>query len=118
MTNESDIPPLDWVTVENWCNAHLVGLDDTPGLLRFTRRGLVAYVGAETISVANFRRFVTPGGSWKSHSAGRLVHEHRQDLSLDYAVLHASPAEIERVRDALIRKYEPDFNYHDGHRDD
>jgi hypothetical protein len=61
--------------------------------------------------VSKFRRFVTPGGSWKNHAGGRLVHKYRFELQLDYALFDASRAEIERVRDVLIDKHLPPFNF-------
>lgn len=111
------IPPLSWRRVDQWTRASLVGFDQTPGLLRFIRNGMIVYIASETRSLANFRRFATPGGSWKSHRGGQRVHEYRDNLELEYAILMASPIEVERVRDALIRKHEPDFNVRDGHSD-
>jgi|32_taG_2_1085360.scaffolds.fasta_scaffold00558_11 hypothetical protein len=108
------IPDLDWCRINHWMRANLVGFDQTPGLLRFINQGLIVYIASETRSLANFRRFTTSGGSWKSHWGGRKVHEHRDNLELEYAILIASPPEIERVRDALIGKHQPDFNYRDG----
>lgn len=111
------IPPasktINWTPVQNWTKVILVGLDDSPGLLKFSRDGEIVYIGMETQSVANFRRFVTPGGSWKSHAGGRLVHEHRFSLRLKYAIVESTSEEIEHLRDRLIDKHKPPFNFPD-----
>ena len=112
-----ELPTLTWCRVDRWLNAQLVGFDKTPGLLRFIHKDMIVYIASETRSLANFRRFATPGGSWKSHEGGRKVHEYRDNLELEYAVIQASPTEIERIRDALIRQHQPDFNKRDGSQD-
>jgi hypothetical protein len=107
------VPLLNWIRVPQWTRCTLLGLEASPGILRFRRNSEIVYFGAEAISVAKFRRFVTPGGSWKNHEGGRLVHKHRLELRLDYALFDASRAEIERVRDVFIKKHRPTFNFPD-----
>ncbi|WP_374414892.1 hypothetical protein [Novosphingobium colocasiae] len=109
MTNS--IPHLTWIPMPNWLTFRIVG--DDPGLIRFRHGSRIVYIGMETVRLSNFRRFVTKGGSGRKHPAGQEIWAHRHELTLDYAVLHATPAEIERVRNALIEKYQPAFNFED-----
>lgn len=103
-----NIPPLIWIPVPNWTLAFLAGFENRPGLIRFRRGAEIVYVGMESESLANFRRFVTKGGTGKKHGGGQLIWEHRRDLTLEYAELYD---DIERVRDALIADLKPRFNF-------
>lgn len=89
-------------------SAHLVGFDDIPGLIRFLRGAEVLYVGMESVSIAHFRRFVTKGGTGRKHGGGQRIWANQHDLNLEYAILRE---DIERVRDALIAKLEPEYNF-------
>jgi hypothetical protein len=108
-----DLPHLPWMHVPNWTRIKLLNFGDLPGLLEFSERNEIVYVGMEAVSLPNFRRFVTPGGSWQSHPAGHLVHENRFRLTLRIAIYNQPASEIERVRNILIELHQPRFNFED-----
>lgn len=105
------LPTLSWLPIPNWTKAKFVGFNDIVGLIRFIENGEVVYIGMESVSIRNVRRFATPGGSAQSHPGGLDIYARRQHLKLEYAVLKMSEPELKRVRDALRLQVSPRYVY-------
>lgn len=105
----SELYALTWTLVPDWTRNRLILERKTPGILCFELDGHPVYFAAEAKHVGNYTRFLTPGGSWKSHPGGRLIHEHRRSLLLYYAVVDATRRELDEIRDALNEHHQAAF---------
>jgi hypothetical protein len=112
---EPKLPALKWIVLKDWSNSYFP-VAGKSGLLRFSYGSKIVYIGMETRSLGQFRRFATRGGSARRHWGGRKTYARRRWLTLEYAFYDKPPSEIRRVRDALCAKHRPRFNVPPGKR--
>ena len=110
-TTSQALPNLTWIRVPQWTKMSLVGFEKIPGLIRFLDGDEIVYIGMEAVSIARFRRFLTPGGTGKSHGGGRAIYARKDELELEYAILELPKFHLKRVRDRLIAEHRPSCNF-------
>lgn len=113
----SAIPQLDWITIDHWQTAGLVGFN-RPGLFRFLWNGDTMFMGYATSSKPGLygRIRAHQRGGTSGQKAGQMIYEHRALLELQVAYLDLPEREIRDLCRALIERDRPAWNVPHGYR--